>query len=305
MSETVHPNPMRRAALQRNLVLDEIEENFQWAWLIDADEIYTDKEAVQLWEYFFKHFPWAQGVTVRTHTYWRSMRWKVLPPEPIQAMVIMRTSERLNLGRSFVHGSSLQGVPWEVCAFRHYSWAKEPWRVRRKISNWGHALEVSPGWYDNVFEAWTPGCDMEDLHVDERYKEAYKRIGRCEEPIPECLENHPWSDGRVIEDEKEREVFRVLIEGEEFGRLALRGLAGVELVTEGEADIALFDRIDSIDRYQRVRSMVPCVVRDGEESGLSHSENGFTFGNALYARHWVQMLSFNEGLRKKFVEAHQ
>jgi hypothetical protein len=92
----------------------------------------------------------------------------------------------------------LADVPDRLCTIRHYSWARTPADTKKKLSAWGHAKEINPEWYDKAFLAWTPGSPMENVHPT--VPQSYKRVVRCNLPIPEAMEGHPFVGLDIIED---------------------------------------------------------------------------------------------------------
>lgn len=194
-----HPSPDIKEANERNQALEMIErDGFEWVWIVDADELYTEADANGLWKWFFKTVednPDVLGAKCSWYTYWRSVHWRIDPPEPFRPNVIIRSSCRILSSRHLLpkQQSKIVDAPFMV---HHYSWAHTPEHVQRKISTWTHAHQVKQGWFDDVFLAWRPGCDMENVHPTK--PEAYKRVVSAEGDMPEALEGHPYLGQQVI-----------------------------------------------------------------------------------------------------------
>ena len=174
----------------------------EWVWVMDADEVYDDAGAVRLWEYFLYHAnrnPRVAGAAIGMYTYWRSLRYRVEPRETLRTPAIVKVAGTEYWGgRDIRVRSSYVQIPDDVCVMRHYSWAHSPMEARQKVGSWGHANQMIPGWMENVFLKWTPGCGMMNVHPTEPV--AYKSIIRCELPVPECLASNPRVNQEVIGD---------------------------------------------------------------------------------------------------------
>lgn len=202
-----HPSPDIKEAHERNQALEMIErDGFEWVWIVDSDELYTEAGADALWKWFLKvakDNPDVLGAKCSWYTYWRSVHWRIDPPEPFRPNVIIRSSCRIASSRHLLphQQKKIVDVSETLCMVHHYSWAHTPEHVRRKISTWTHAHQVEPGWFENVFMAWQPGSDMHDLHPVE--PSAYKRVVKADR-IPEALEGHAYVGQQVIQDKEKR-----------------------------------------------------------------------------------------------------
>ena len=199
--------PLAREAVQRNMAMEQMRKaGFEYVWMVEADEFYADAEADRLWRWIFEREGSARVFRCRWHTYWRSLRWRIEPPEMFRPNVVFRSDCRFERGRKMSQAdeSAAADVPPGVCVARHYSWARTPEDTRRKLSAWGHARELRPGWFEDVFAKWTPGCGAKGLHpiVPEAYGEAV----RCDLPVPEALEGHPFLGVEMIGDEAPKAV---------------------------------------------------------------------------------------------------
>lgn len=201
-----HPAPDIKEAHERNQALERIEKDgFDWVWIVDADEFYMDDEATALWKWFFEALekdPSLMGARCSWHTYWRSVHWRVEPPEHFHPNVIIKSSCRIHSSRHLLPEQEMKitEVPEDVCRCRHYSWAREPHEIKRKTETWTHAHQIKPDWFERVFMQWKPGDDLRDFHPTE--PEAYRSLVKCDLPIPKALVGHPYVEMEVIEDEE-------------------------------------------------------------------------------------------------------
>lgn len=183
-----------REVLRKNesLRIAREEHRTEWAWLVDADEIYTDEQALRLWSLVFSH-----GVGIvhcSWHTYWRSMRWVVDPPEPFRPAVAVRTDSVCVESRGFTH--PLQRIFIDEQLLHHYSYSRTPSDMWRKTRTWTHADEVVPGWFENVFMKWSP--EARNLHPTSPPN--YAMAKRIEWEIPPAVASHPYAKMEVIHE---------------------------------------------------------------------------------------------------------
>lgn len=194
--------PLVREAKQRNEVIGCIKAaGFKFVWMVEADEFYRNDEAVALWSWFFDRVEdGAKVARCKWHTYWRSLHWRIDPPENFYPSVAFMSDCTFSHGRvlSICDEDKSVEVPERICVIRHYSWARTPSDVRNKLAAWGHSKELNPEWYDKVFMPWTPGSSCGNLHPT--HPENYKTTIHCDLPIPEALEGHPFLGKDIIED---------------------------------------------------------------------------------------------------------
>lgn len=171
------------------------EKGYEWSWIVDSDEFYTEEECRQMWEWFFdKDIKVARAHNV---TYWRSLHFRIDPPEGFRPEVIVNNDCRFDCSR-YVESDLIVDIPPDVCRLRHYSWVRTPREAYRKIKSWGHAHQVVDNWYEDVFMNWNPDFNKENLHPTE--PSAYKRVVPCDLELPEALEGHPWVGKDIVGD---------------------------------------------------------------------------------------------------------
>lgn len=201
-----HVEPLVKETHERNSALRMIRsEGYEWVWWVDSDEFYTDFDADALWDWFEKRLdenPNIRGVRSSWYTYWRSIHWRICPPEPYKPNVIVRTDCEIKSSRHMTDESGFIEVPKEICMVRHYSWAKSPREIEKKLTTWGHAKEGDVlGWKSKIFDPWKPGEALSNFHP--HVPAAYQRVERCYLPVPEAMENHPYNGVELIEGEPE------------------------------------------------------------------------------------------------------
>jgi hypothetical protein len=65
-------------------------------------------------------------------------------------------------------------LPAATAAFHHMSYARTDAQILRKITTFGHAKDVVPGWYDNVWLKWDRDHSLRNLNPC--WPGAYQRI---------------------------------------------------------------------------------------------------------------------------------
>ena len=205
-----HTNPAINEAMARNDILKAIcKDGIPWAWIVDSDEMYSQKEAESFWSYFFDKISennHITGLKCKMRTYWRSLHWRVEPVERHSPLIIVRSDMKFVLARNLTDESKIIDVPSSVGMMTHYSWSKTPSEVCKKVKSWGHAHQLIPNWFENVFMKWKPACAIENLHPNEA--SAFKKIVRCDLPMPEIIQGHPYVGKDIIEDEVKKVLDR-------------------------------------------------------------------------------------------------
>jgi hypothetical protein len=201
-------NPLIKEAHERNQAIEIMErDGYEWVWIVDPDEFYTDQEADQLWTWFFDVFrkhPDICGAKCSMQIYWRSMKWIINPSENYEPNIIIKSSCRIASSRHLIlkQQRMMVSAPRNICTIHHYSWAHTPEYAKRKLSIWGHAKEIVPNWYNRVFMSWSPGCEIKNLHPV--IPETHQKAVRAECPMPEALKDHPYNSVEVIGADRKR-----------------------------------------------------------------------------------------------------
>ena len=145
----------------------------EYCFVLDADEIYEPAQ-LQRAMGLVRENPQVDCWRLSCLTYWKSYRYRVEPPERITAAVFVRTGT----GR-FVENRTYQAerhvaLPASVAVCHHMSYARTDAQILRKISTFGHAHHVVPGWYENVWRKWDHDRSIENLNPC--WPAAYQRI---------------------------------------------------------------------------------------------------------------------------------
>jgi hypothetical protein len=97
-------------------------------------------------------------------TYWKSYRYRVDPPEAITAAVFVRPGTGRFIENRTYQADRQVALPLDTAAFHHMSYARTDEQILRKISTFGHAREVVPGWFENVWRKWDADRSLRNLN---------------------------------------------------------------------------------------------------------------------------------------------
>ncbi len=158
---------------QRNAGLKLLEkEGFDYCFIVDADEIYDPVELQRMMEMVSKNPQiacWHMTVLV----YWKSVRFRVDPPEGYKPPVFVKIKEGFFRENRLVEAPTRALIPIQVGVCHHMSYARTDAQIKRKITTFSHVHEMQPGWYERVWLGWNKNPQMEDIHPT--HPGAYKR----------------------------------------------------------------------------------------------------------------------------------
>lgn len=164
---------------QRNASLIEAgADGFEYVFIIDADEIYEPRELAALIELAGQKAE-VGAWHVCMHTYWKSIRYRIAPPEPHAPPVLLRIGKVAYIETRNVAAEKHEICPPEMCLCHHMSYAW-PDEMMRKKHIWypGHSQSMLPDWYEKKWKAWDQDHSIQDLHPvnPPHFK------GTCEQP---------------------------------------------------------------------------------------------------------------------------
>lgn len=152
--------------------------------VVDADEIWDPaalKNALDL-----SRQMGSKIVRARFVHFWRSIKWVCKDPALPARIINMKGQGEWYLS------------PQDHPVF-HFGYAQSATLVRYKEAIHGHKSEWRPGWFENKFLTWMPGCGMRDVHptcVDfwtpERTDEKMEKV------LEPLLGDHPYWGRDVI-----------------------------------------------------------------------------------------------------------
>lgn len=130
-----------------------------YAMIVDADEWYP-KESIQKLKEHIENNQAAAYKTKLMHMFKRP-NWHVPTPIDGGTLICLSTKERLeqHVRRDF-HGGTVSFV--KDLPVYHFSYVRTPEKILEKITNFSHASEVTPNWYEDVFLKAT--VDSHNVH---------------------------------------------------------------------------------------------------------------------------------------------
>ena len=139
------------------------EAGIEYCFVLDADEIYDSAQLSAAMDIVRRH-PQIDCWRLSCLTYWKSCRYRVEPPEALAAPVFIRVgSGRFIENRNFEAARQMRFAP-ETIVFHHMSYARTDEQILRKIKTWGHARDVVPDWYENVWRKWDDDHSLQNLN---------------------------------------------------------------------------------------------------------------------------------------------
>jgi glycosyltransferase involved in cell wall biosynthesis len=153
----VHVKHWQDEAEQRNWGLTLLAD-FDYVLIVDADELYSPaaiKETLAVidrdQDSYFR--------VAEMRTYWKTTDYVCAPPETWEAPIIavdpQRARFRLHRQVELLSGDRPAAGKVPV-TLHHMSWVKSDAKVREKVETFSHAMDIRPGWYENVWLKWTP-----------------------------------------------------------------------------------------------------------------------------------------------------
>ena len=161
------------------------EAGIDYCFVLDADEIH-DGVQLQRMLTLVRNNPQVDCWCMYCWTYWKSCRYRIDPPQNYALTAVVR----VGLGRFFdnrnYRGVQQRDVPRATAMFHHMSYARTDAQVLRKITTFGHATQVRPEWYEQVWRRWDRDHTLEDLNPC--YHGVYLRaIEQPEEALPPAI----------------------------------------------------------------------------------------------------------------------
>lgn len=114
----------------------------------------------------------SRAVVCRLYTYWKTIGYRIDPPEQLFAPVAVRRDTRFKYLRQ-VNIRPGEAVLVDRYAMHHLSYVRTDEEMLEKLRLFGHAKEIVPGWYDKIWKAWDQNRELENLHPT--HPSAYRR----------------------------------------------------------------------------------------------------------------------------------
>lgn len=141
----------------------ELLSDYDYVFIVDSDELLTLDALNLLKSVCEQRSPRAIGA--RFYTYWKTPEYIITPPEtkPLEASapIIVRKEVRFTKHRIIDNGEVM--IP-PVFMVHHLSYVRTDEEMRDKLLLFGHADEVVPNWFENVWKKWDEDPTLENLH---------------------------------------------------------------------------------------------------------------------------------------------
>jgi hypothetical protein len=122
--------------------------------VVDADEVWMPATLAEVIEHVWDANR-AGRWQARFVNFWRSFRWTV--DDQFMPVRIVDTRHPLDVDAQL--DSATQRLP-----VFHFGYAQRVELMRYKMAIHGHKAEFRPGWFEEKFLPWRPGCGLEDTH---------------------------------------------------------------------------------------------------------------------------------------------
>jgi len=161
-------------ATQRNAGMQFLADaGLDYCLVVDADEIHDPAQLCRVMQ-LARESPRVECWRMQCLTYWKSSNYRVDPPEPFAAAVVVRVGTVRFVENRVCESHFGTEVPAEVGVFHHMSYARTDEYLFRKIATFSHAHQVVPGWFENVWRRWDGDHTLENLHPC--WPAAYRRV---------------------------------------------------------------------------------------------------------------------------------
>ena len=149
---------------QRNLSLGYAQyHGHDYGLVIDADEVY-ETQNLQNALVHARSRPEVDVWHIRCATYWKSLRYRIDPPEPYDPPTLIRLGSCGFIKARNTATDKNALMPPEIATYHHMSYARPDDDLRRKISTFDHADLVLEHWYEDVWKRWDRSPGMQNLH---------------------------------------------------------------------------------------------------------------------------------------------
>lgn len=159
---------------QRNFLLDKCIGKYDYAMIIDADEVWEKREIENLVktaeEYLADKV--IKVIAVDIIHYYKSLYWGFKGTNARGVNYLFKADGTVH--HEWIRHPGV--LPTHKCSayYHHYGYAYPPEIIENKIKMWGHSAEVIRGWFKNTYlpwkpqamQAWSPTGDLWDPVVE-------------------------------------------------------------------------------------------------------------------------------------------
>ena len=133
---------------------------YDYILVIDADEYYRKEDILQAMEFISLYCDRFDRFDIATeYNLWKDANWEVLPRIANARLFCVPAGSVFPGNRNInVKKLSMQS---NIELF-HFSYTGDDDKILSKLTHFSHAHEVKKGWFEKVWQKWTP--DMENIH---------------------------------------------------------------------------------------------------------------------------------------------
>lgn len=143
----VNCNNWESEADQRNWCMWQLKDYCDYVLICHADTFFTQEDIKKIKD--FIQTATDRQYDIQTKMYWKDLDTVVQPDPLLKAMLIRKDVRFIENIRIEDQAASAPIVPDVIC--HHFSWAKTDEEIKTKIATYGHANEIVPNWYEEVW----------------------------------------------------------------------------------------------------------------------------------------------------------
>jgi hypothetical protein len=161
-----------------------LEQGFSHALIPDGDEV-LEPELLEALIHIAEN-ELADRVYVEWDTYWKSPEYVIRPRERFTPCMLIDLRKVTPVGGRNFEGGRPLFLSAEHGIVHHLSYVGPDARIRRKLDTWGHANEVAPGWWENVWKRWDTDRLLRSLHPTHRLTDSPSASTWHAAGVPSC-----------------------------------------------------------------------------------------------------------------------
>ena len=187
-------------------------EGHAYYFLVDGDEVYRGDHLENLRQDILAR-PEVGQFIIKCDLFWRSFRYRVPFAElawmPRRVFKLTRWSSYgknplpLPIRSRFIGNNKTNSwgpvyhLDPQRVIFYHFSFARQPEKMREKLRTYSHAHEVLEGWYERVWLRWPANRDMTNLNPIDPPK-LPRAVYRDPSDLPGIMRTHPYYHQEII-----------------------------------------------------------------------------------------------------------
>lgn len=145
--------------IQRNWGLGRLAE-YDYVIIVDADELYTRKDQETILNTLGTGEKTDCYVAQKVKTYFKTLQYALDPADTHHPIIAINPKK---LTFSEYRGCAFQQQIWVNATMHHLTYVRQDERLKYKLGQFEHYLDVRPEWWNFVWKNWTP--EMEDVRA--------------------------------------------------------------------------------------------------------------------------------------------